>query len=85
MVYIGLTTAAALLINAFGCSPLKGSWDRTIPSKCITNTAFLYTCGVNNIATDLLLMIIPIPILANLQMKLRVKLGLMAMFSMGFL
>lgn len=83
--YIICTSIPRWFINIFPCSPLSASWDRSIPSKCIDNEPFLYWGAVNNAVIDIGLVLIPIPILRNLKVPLRVKLELMAMFSMGFM
>lgn len=81
------STAAVLFVNLFGCTPISGNWDRrpSNPSVCITRPSFYYYSGISNILIDLLLMVLPIPILLKMKLKWRVKLGLVMMFSMGFL
>lgn len=85
--YITLSSTAILLVNLFGCAPISGSWDRrpSTHSVCITTPLFYYVAETNNAFTDLLLIVLPIPILVRLQLEWRVKLGLVAMFTMGFL
>lgn len=85
--YTTLSSIAVLLVNLFGCTPISGSWDRrpSDHSICITTPAFYYCSEISNAFTDLLLIVLPIPILVRLQLRWQVKLGLVAMFTMGFL
>lgn len=85
--YTGLTTTATLLVNLFGCAPLSGAWDRRAghPSVCITTEEFYFYSTASNMLTDIMLLLLPIPILLALSLGWKVKLGLVAMFSMGFL
>lgn len=85
--YVVMTTMTAMLVNLFGCKPISGAWDRRPghPSECITNTDFYLYATASNIATDALLLVLPIPIVLRLRVGWGVKLGLMAMFSMGFM
>lgn len=82
--YLALTTTAVLLINLFGCAPVSGAWDRSAanPSVCVTTTAWYITGRANIIFTDVVLLLLPIPIVARLRLG---WLGLVAMPAPGFL
>ncbi|KAL0631479.1 hypothetical protein Q9L58_009657 [Maublancomyces gigas] len=75
-----------LALNLFGCAPISGGWNRSpdFPSKCITTPAFYRASVLCNLATDMLVMLLPIPILMRMQLELKTKLGLVIMFTMGF-
>lgn len=85
--YITMYTSSSLMINLFGCKPISGGWDRrpTNPSVCVTNSGYYYYATTSNAAMDVMLLVLPIPIVLRLRLAWRVKLGLVAMFSMGFL
>lgn len=87
LLYILLVTIAVTLTNAFNCTPIEGGWNRdpSFHSKCISSKAFAYFPLANNSITDILLMILPIPILMRLQLGWKSKLGLVLMFTAGFL
>lgn len=76
-----------VVINLAGCNPIRGGWnhDQSVHAKCIPNSAFYYAMSISNIITDLLLLLLPIPIVLQLKVPNTVKLGLVVMFSMGFL
>lgn len=79
-----ITIAGCLL---FSCRPIKASWDPYSfeTGDCI-NTAVLYIAiAVANIVSDVLLFIIPIPMIVRLKMPLAPKIGAGIMFGIGSL
>lgn len=52
---------------------------------CVTTTAWYMGCRANIIFTDVLLLVLPLPIVIRLRVGWVVKMGLVAMFSLGFL
>lgn len=66
------------------CRPVSYNWDKTVPSGHCTNEqlAFLLA-GIMNFLIDVLVVVLPIPMLWRLQMPLSVKLGLLGMFGLG--
>lgn len=85
--FLILLQSTFVLINLAGCYPIAGGWnhDRSLHAKCITNTTFYYVMSFSGSTTDTLLLALPIPILLQLQVPKMVKLGLVVMFTMGFL
>lgn len=67
----------------FPCKPIASNWDTTISGECINKTGIYIATAVINIATDLALLILPIPILARLQIPGLEKAALIAMFGVG--
>jgi len=70
------------------CKPMHGYWDRSIPRNCYPITLFVTFGLVNtsfNIFTDVLFAIFPIPIIWSLQMKLKMRLYLIGILSLGYL
>lgn len=83
--YILTTATAMLLANLFRCTPVRGGWDNSpeLGAKCASITVFLLFYTSTNIVTDVMLVVLPIPILLRLQIKPRAKYGLVAMFGFG--
>ncbi|KAH6683561.1 hypothetical protein F5X68DRAFT_233617 [Plectosphaerella plurivora] len=90
MTLIGFVIAYTLL--AWGtmiwrCSPVAGYWDSTIGAKCYSIQLFIFFGVTNtafNIFTDFMFATIPIPIIWSLQMKLRTRLYLIGILSLGY-
>ncbi|RFU26142.1 hypothetical protein B7463_g10198, partial [Scytalidium lignicola] len=64
-------------------SSVKYSWDKTIPGKCINIKAFWYGQSGWNTFMDVVVLVLPIPVIMKLQMNRRAKLGLLAVFILG--
>ncbi|KAI5367842.1 hypothetical protein Slin15195_G029750 [Septoria linicola] len=79
-------SAALFFALIFACTPLQVNWDITITSGTCANKGGMYlaTAGLNA-ATDVLLLVIPIPMVLKLHVPLSQKIGLVAMFSVGSL
>ncbi|KAH6644143.1 hypothetical protein C7974DRAFT_15389 [Boeremia exigua] len=77
---------------AFVCVPPSLFWDlvgqAAAPEKCLdqsTQQMFFNLNGICNIIQDISIYLLPIPMLWNLQMPLRQKLALGALFSVGLI
>ncbi|KAL1966722.1 hypothetical protein VTN77DRAFT_3919 [Rasamsonia byssochlamydoides] len=67
----------------FQCVPIAGSWDKNIHSHCIDNSWFRWWWAGYNTGTDLWVFLMPMPLLAQLQLDLVRKIGVMLMFALG--
>ena len=66
------------------CIPLRAMWDPRVQGKCIPGSA-LYSNGVLHIVTDFIIFALPLPVLVKLNMRRKQKIGLLAVFALGFL
>lgn len=76
----------AFFIKIFRCNPIHKTWDINARGKCITSESaiFLADCLVS-LVTDLAILIMPMPLVWQLQASLRRKLRIMAIFAGGIL
>ncbi|KAE8381726.1 hypothetical protein BDV26DRAFT_289150 [Aspergillus bertholletiae] len=68
------------------CRNVKILWDATVKTTCGDTSAvikFAYYSNTVNSATDLFLAVFPIPVFWSLNLKTRVKLGLIILLSLG--
>jgi hypothetical protein len=72
-----------VMVTIFQCVPVAGSWEKSLPSKCIDNSWFRWWWAGFNTATDLWVFLLPMPLLARLQLDLARKIGVMIMFALG--
>ncbi|KZL83632.1 cfem domain-containing protein [Colletotrichum incanum] len=80
-----------LLLESFAgticsCHPLNffwSGWAGEMKGKCIKVNAFILFYGVVSVVLDLWMLILPATQLYSLHMKLRKKIGVMLMFSVG--
>ena len=76
----------AFLGNVFTCFPVQKYWDFTIrEGACLNRNTITYINAGGNIASDLTLLSIPIPLLKNLQLPKRQKYILVGVFLCGTL
>ena len=68
-------------------SPLRAYWDLepTYAYHCVDIGIFTLTCGILNIITDFLCLVLPVPMIWNMQCERRTRLAILGMFGMGFL
>lgn len=70
----------------FACKPIEKSWDVTITTgSCINRPALYITTAVLGVATDVVLLVLPVPMVLKLQMPVLQKAGLLLMFAVGSL
>ncbi|KAH6964647.1 hypothetical protein DER45DRAFT_602170 [Fusarium avenaceum] len=72
-----------IFLNIFMCVPIASFWDVTIKGTCILNKSSFYVGAAGNILTDILIMILPIPVLRSLKLGRRQKWILMSVFCLG--
>lgn len=79
------TSVTLFILSAVPCIPIRASWDIEFEgeSKCIDSTKLFESNAAIGVATDLLILMVPIPMVAGLQMSRIRKAGLMLMFAIG--
>jgi hypothetical protein len=77
------TTGIALAL-IFACQPIARMWDVTITEGFCLNLPSLYIAiAVSNIASDVVLFFLPLPMVVKLHIPLRQKIGLFFIFGIG--
>ncbi|KAI9761537.1 MAG: hypothetical protein M4579_000928 [Chaenotheca gracillima] len=77
---------ALMLSLIFACHPIEKSWNVLITEgSCIDRTAIYLSNGILNIITDLIIFVLPVPMVWGIQLPKRQKLGVLAFFSVGSL
>lgn len=70
------------VVLGFACRPVQAFWGAA-PGACLDLVAFGYFTNTTNLAADLWIFALPIPMLLGLQAKLSKKVGLCLLFSVG--
>ena len=79
-------TIGIFLSLIFACNPIAKSWDPSITEgTCINSASLFIATAVANIATDIILFVLPIPMVIKLQIPLLQKIGLAFIFTIGSL
>ncbi|KAJ5611925.1 hypothetical protein N7528_009030 [Penicillium herquei] len=85
---VALTTdiLSCTILLFFMCRPFAANWDPSIPgAKCLDVVA-IYTWGsLPNIITDIIMLLLPMPVIWSLHIGLRTKIQLTITFALGSL
>ena len=74
-----IVTFALLLI--FPCHPVKKAWEPLTPGHCLPVNPIFLACPIINTTIDVLTLLLPIPMLINLQVNRRTKILLGVLFA----
>ncbi|KAL4780330.1 hypothetical protein BJX76DRAFT_364388 [Aspergillus varians] len=80
IVTYGLWTLLSSFLN---CLPVKSFWDQDVTGSCIPRTFLWYFNAAMNIATDIAILVLPIPVLSHLRIPARQKIGVLFIFATG--
>ncbi|KAK6580864.1 hypothetical protein PZA11_006352 [Diplocarpon coronariae] len=88
LAFMFVYTSVAVITTCLQCTDLRTFWDPLIPPTCWSPHArqtlsYIYTSLT--IVTDFVLAFVPIPMLWNVQINIRVKLSLITIMSLGIL
>ncbi|KAL8863808.1 MAG: hypothetical protein Q9174_007542, partial [Haloplaca sp. 1 TL-2023] len=78
-------TLATIFIISFQCRPISGSWNPYIDAKCIDTNAAILSIAVMTIATDVVILGLPVPLVWKLQLPQAQKVQLTGVFLLGTL
>ncbi|KAI1399572.1 hypothetical protein F4819DRAFT_497905 [Hypoxylon fuscum] len=75
-----------MMTEFFGCHPIEKKWQPDLPGVCINSSAAASFYGACNMATDLVIAIMPLTMIWKLQIATRQqKVGLSLILSCGFI
>lgn len=72
-----------ICLAVFRCNPIAGSWDLTVPSKCINFETIVLAAEPFNCALDLAMVALPVRIIRSLQLSRKHKIQVSAIFLLG--
>lgn len=71
--------------SIFQCTPVSKAFQKSIPGHCINVRKTWQANAGFNIASDLMILVLPMPAIHSLQMSRKPKLGLIFLFGLGSL
>lgn len=80
---VAMYCTASVLVTIFQCTPVEKAFNKTIPGHCIDNGQFWYANAGFSIATDIVIYLIPMPLVYRLQIPWVQRAALMVVFAMG--
>ena len=69
----------------FECQPVGSYWQPTLQQHCIDSQKFYWANGISNLLLDVIILCLPIPMIWRLQMSMKSKISLTAVFALGAL
>lgn len=72
-----------VLIGLLICRPAQKNWDPTVEGTCGNQIAGYTAVSVVNVIIDVLMLLLPLPMVYRLQTRPGYKVGLFAIFSVG--
>jgi len=82
---VGLYAVSSIVATIAECVPTARVWDHHVEGKCIDLTKFWYANASVNIIGDFVIFLVPMPLVWNMQLPVRQRLGLGLVFSLGLL
>ncbi|MCJ1412463.1 hypothetical protein MMC19_006557 [Ptychographa xylographoides] len=67
----------------FQCTPIEKAWNFTMPGTCINITTQFIANAIPNIFTDIVILLMPLPLVWKLQMRMTQKVALCGIFLTG--
>ena len=72
--------------NIFICRPREKYWNRLMTTgSCFNLDASMQATGLFNVISDFAILVLPIPSILKLQLPLKRRLGILAVFATGVL
>ncbi|KAL9606486.1 MAG: hypothetical protein Q9179_000351 [Wetmoreana sp. 5 TL-2023] len=76
---------AGTFVLLFQCSPVRKSWRPRTPGNCLPNDATFYGLATVTIIFDVIIFILPVPLLMKLSINMKKKIVLCGVFLLGLL
>ncbi|KAL5593112.1 hypothetical protein FOBRF1_012214 [Fusarium oxysporum] len=84
---ISLSTGVFISLNIFQCTPIRWNWDRfggeDVDFWCMDLNKLQWSINITNIIFDVVVLVLPIPLIWKTKSTFRRKLGIVLMFSLG--
>ncbi|GFN14950.1 uncharacterized protein AtWU_04750 [Aspergillus tubingensis] len=84
LIFVIITGLWMVLSTLIFCIPINAFWDTSLPHTCLPEDVVWCLNAAFQITTDLILVVLPLPILARLNLPKRQKAALLVIFALGF-
>ncbi|KAL7953342.1 putative PTH11-typeG-protein-coupled receptor [Trichoderma compactum] len=74
---------SSMIATIFQCSPVVKAFNKTLPGTCIDLARFWFANAGFSIATDIIILMLPMPLVYQLEVPRAQKIALMAVFAVG--
>lgn len=76
---------AGLIAFIFSCQPFSYNWNHDQEGDCDSKLNFWISVAVAHMGTEIMILLLPLPMVWTLQLPLRRKIGLSFLFALGIL
>ncbi|KAI7187531.1 hypothetical protein KC363_g5933 [Hortaea werneckii] len=83
MAIVAIGSLAFTVGTVFQCLPVHRAWDRRVKGTCISNVAFWYSHAAFNTFFDVIVYLLPIPLIRSLKLRREQKTGVFSIFAFG--
>ncbi|KGO63864.1 hypothetical protein PITC_054900 [Penicillium italicum] len=70
-------------LTTIGAQQVRKSWNNRLPGKCLPVGSLFYGLAIYTIITDVVIIVLPIPLLLGLNIKIAQKAGVVCLFLLG--
>ncbi|KAM7194056.1 hypothetical protein V8F20_008152 [Naviculisporaceae sp. PSN 640] len=83
-VLIIVWSISQILVVIFTCVPVHRFWLPETPGVCVELVPFWYANAAGNIVTDVIVFLLPLPVIKSLNLRKPQKILLLGIFGLGF-
>ncbi|KAI7359135.1 hypothetical protein KC354_g9464 [Hortaea werneckii] len=83
MAIVAIGSLAFTIGTIFQCLPVHRAWGRRVRGTCISNVAFWYSHAAFNTFFDIVVYLLPIPLIRSLKLRREQKTGVISIFVFG--
>ncbi|KAI7154698.1 hypothetical protein KC349_g7501 [Hortaea werneckii] len=83
MAIVAIGSFAFTIGTVFQCLPVHRAWDQRVKGTCISNVAFWYSHAAFNTFFDIVVYLMPIPLIRSLKLRRKQKTGVISIFAIG--
>ena len=81
--FVAVDHTLQLFLSVFSCRPVNALWNMTIDGDCINLNLAALIFGSINVFIDVVLLVMPIPLVWRLNIQMRWRLQLVGIFLLG--
>ena len=75
---------ASILYGVFQCTPVEKNWEVYTPGECTGGFNSFVSASVTSVVIDIMILVLPLPMIAKLQLKWTRKLMVTCTFVLGY-
>ncbi|KAI7226640.1 hypothetical protein KC330_g8742 [Hortaea werneckii] len=83
MAIVVIGSFAFTIGTVFQCLPVHRAWDKSVKGTCISNVAFWYSHATFNTFFDIVVYLMPIPLVRSLKLRREQKTGVIFILAFG--